>query len=144
MPIGGLDMGAEVRTRRVYVLAYMVLGGRPHVMLSSSRDEARQLLPNGTPDEHMTKTSIGSFKVWEGSGLSNQLDFLESKKINWHQRSKGTLPRLNQFQMHPMARVGQLKIARERRLISEKKDRRRVINRGLKKALWTLSQNIYR
>ena len=133
-----------MRTGKAGVLAYVMVRGRPHVILSSSRRGDRWLLPKDSPKKRVTKSQTGSLEVSEGLGIIDHLSVAKPEDVIRHQKPKDMSLRLYPFRVHSMARPWSAKIDRERRLVSMKNARKPARNSGLRKALLTLSHYIYR
>ena len=133
-----------MRTGNVDVLIYMMAKGRPHVILSSSRDGDRGILPKGITKNYATESHLRGIEIWEESGIRNQLPVAKHDDAKWHQKPKNMPHRLYPFRLLSTAQVSSAKIDRGRRLVSMKNARSSLGNHGLRKALWTPSHSIYR
>ena len=122
------------------VLIYMMMKGRPHVVLSSSRDGHRGFFSKGIPKKHATESHKRSLEIWVESG---SWTVAKSEDVKRHQKPTDMPYLLYPFRLDATVQTRPKKIDRQRRLINIKSARNSTSNNGLRKALWTHSPIIY-
>ena len=131
-----------MRPDRIGVFAYIMVKGEPRVVLVSSRDGDRWVLPKGRPKSSMTKRGLARLEAWEEAGIKGRFSNRQPMDVNWRQRGEDLKLRLYPYEVQKVSQTWPEKMDRKRKIVSIKKAEKMVGRGGLRHAIRTLGYSL--
>lgn len=87
--VGSIQALAEIKTLRQYAaLPYRVIEGSPQVMLITSRETRRWILPKGRPEKRMKPFEVAAAEAFEEAGVLGHVSDTVFGSFASHKRQK--------------------------------------------------------
>ena len=128
---------------RIGVFAYIMVKGKPKVVLVSSRDGDRWVLPKGRPKSRLSNRSLARLEAWEEAGIKGHFTGTRSMDVKLRQLGVDMNLRVYPYEVSKVARHWPEKIDRKRKIVSIKKAQKLVGRGGLRQAIRTLGHSLF-